>query len=73
MPSLLGFHCFVLEDRSPAFLELDVPSRVRPFADDYGMTGNRRRPLVPTATRMIHRCHADMRAAAEIAPAFRRF
>ncbi|WP_405151819.1 aminoglycoside phosphotransferase family protein [Sphaerisporangium sp. NBC_01403] len=60
------------EDRSPAFAGLDIPRRVAVFAGAYGMTAGQRRALVPSATRMIHRFHVNMRAAAEVDPAFRR-
>jgi hypothetical protein len=59
-------------DRSPAFANLDIPRRVAVFADSYGMTAAQRRALVPAATRMIHRFHVNMRAAAEIDPVFKR-
>ncbi|MEV7970102.1 aminoglycoside phosphotransferase family protein [Sphaerisporangium sp. NPDC088356] len=59
-------------DRAPAYVDLDIPRRVGIFADAYGMTAGQRRALVPAATRMVGRFHANMRAAAEVDPAFRR-
>ncbi|GII53261.1 hypothetical protein Pth03_16500 [Planotetraspora thailandica] len=59
-------------DRSPAFADLDIPGRVAVFADSYGMSLAQRRALVPAATRMIHRFHVNMRAAAEVDPVFKR-
>jgi Tfp pilus assembly protein PilV len=43
------------------------------FADAYGMTAQQRKELVPLATRMVHRFHLTARAAADVAPVFRRF
>ncbi|MEU8269237.1 aminoglycoside phosphotransferase family protein [Sphaerisporangium sp. NPDC049002] len=59
-------------DRAPAFVDLDIPRRVAIFAGAYGMTAGQRRALVPAVTRMVHRFHVNMRAAAEVDPAFRR-
>jgi aminoglycoside phosphotransferase (APT) family kinase protein len=60
-------------DRPPAFATLDIPRRVRIFADAYGMTAAQRHELVLDATDMIRRFHVNARTAAETDPVFRRW
>jgi aminoglycoside phosphotransferase (APT) family kinase protein len=60
------------QDRTPGFIDADIPRRVAVFADAYGMSAQQRRELVPMAGRMIHRFHLSTRMAAEEDPVFRR-
>ena len=60
-------------DRAPSLVDADVPSRVRAFADAYGMTPEQRRQVLPVAVQRAHNVHICMRAAAEIDPVFRRW
>jgi len=59
-------------DRAPAFTSLDIPRRAAIFGDEYGMTDQQRRQLVPLAVQVAHRYHVTARVAAEADPVFRR-
>ena len=54
-------------------MDLDVPARVRAFADAYGMSPEQRAEIVPVAVRRAHDVPLTMRAAAEVDPVFRRW
>jgi Phosphotransferase enzyme family len=61
------------EDRAPSLVEVDVPSRVRAFADAYGMTAAQREQVAPTAVLRARHSIRVMRAAADVHPVFRRW
>lgn len=61
------------QDRAPTLVEADVPSRVRAFADAYGMTVDQRARVVPLANRMVANFAITSQAAAEVDPVFRRW
>ncbi|PNI09075.1 aminoglycoside phosphotransferase family protein [Arthrobacter sp. AFG7.2] len=60
-------------DRSPAFRSMDVPHRVRLFADAYGMSAGQRSQVVDAAIRRQRNSALTMKAAAEADPVFRRW
>jgi Ser/Thr protein kinase RdoA (MazF antagonist) len=60
-------------DRAPSLVDVDVPRRVRAFADAYGLTARQRAELIPVANRMVANVALTSRAAAEVDPVFRRW
>jgi len=60
-------------DRAPAFVHIDVPQRVRLFADAYGLSADQRSKLVTVAVWRNRNAHLMMRAAADVDPVFRRW
>ena len=73
MPSTGGRCCCIRFDRPPALVTADVAARARLSADAYGMTGEHRALVVPTALRFTHNVSLRMGAAAEADPVFRRW
>jgi Phosphotransferase enzyme family len=59
-------------DRSAAFVDADIPRRVKVFADAYGMTAEHRAELAAFAIGMAHRYYEDSRLSAELDPVFRK-
>lgn len=60
-------------DRAPSLVAADVSTRVRAFADAYGMTAEQRDQVIPVANRMVANFALTSRAAAEVDPVFRRW
>lgn len=60
-------------DRAPALAEVDVPRRVRVFADAYGMDEAQRGQVVDAAVRRQRNSAVTMKAAAEADPVFLRW
>jgi Phosphotransferase enzyme family len=61
------------QDRAPALAGVDVPERVRAFADAYGMGPDQRAQIVAVALRRAHNVPLTMHAAAQVDPVFRRW
>ncbi len=60
-------------DRAPAFVDLDIATRVAVFVDAYRLGEQQREELVPLLRERTRRSHQWARAAAEKDPVFRRF
>jgi Phosphotransferase enzyme family len=60
-------------DRTPSLVDADAATRVRVFADAYGMTADQRARVVPTALLRARHSVRTMRAAADVDPVFRRW
>jgi hypothetical protein len=58
------------QDRSPAFVDADIPHRVALFADAYGMTAQHRAELAPFLVNLARRYHEDSRISAGLDPVF---
>ncbi|MHA7284442.1 phosphotransferase enzyme family protein [Arthrobacter sp. TMS2-4] len=61
------------QDRGPALADVDVPHRVRIFADAYGMNALQRSQIVDVALRRQRNSAITMKAAADSDPVFRRW
>lgn len=61
------------EDRAPSLINAHIPTRVRAFADAYGMTADQRTQVIPLANRMVANFALTSQAAAEVDPVFRRW
>ncbi|MCC3270355.1 phosphotransferase [Arthrobacter gengyunqii] len=61
------------QDRGPALSDVDVPRRVRIFADAYGMDDVQRSQIVDLALRRQRNSETIMKAAADSDPVFRRW
>jgi hypothetical protein len=59
-------------DRSPAFVDADIPHRVALFADAYGLTAGQRANLAPLLVSLARRYHEDSRISAGRDPVFRK-
>jgi hypothetical protein len=60
-------------DRPASLTDVDVPARVRVFADAYGMSREMRSQIVPIAARRTRNSTLTMEAAAAVDPVFRRW
>jgi hypothetical protein len=60
------------QDRSPAFVDADIPHRIAVFADAYGMTARHRAELAPLVVDLAQRYHRESRVSAELDPVFRK-